>query len=133
MLVDWLPWNHTFGGNHNVGLTLYNGGTLYIDDGKPTPAGIAETLRNLREISPTIYFNVPRGFEEVATAMESDEVLGHPVVRPFFQRVLDDLWTSGTGSASRITRMQLLAQPSVDSRYARRSIDADCHWPVSIG
>ncbi|HMN81447.1 MAG TPA: feruloyl-CoA synthase [Burkholderiaceae bacterium] len=75
VLVDWLPWNHTFGGNHNVGLTLYNGGTLYIDDGKPTPAGMAETLRNLREISPTIYFNVPKGFEEIAAAMESDETL----------------------------------------------------------
>jgi feruloyl-CoA synthase len=59
VLVDWLPWNHTFGGNHNVGIALYNGGSLYIDDGKPTPAGIAETLRNLREIAPTIYFNVP--------------------------------------------------------------------------
>src|SRR5439155_1023924 len=61
VLVDWLPWNHTFGGNHNVGLTIYNGGTLYIDDGKPTPALIGETLRNLREIAPTVYFNVPMG------------------------------------------------------------------------
>ena len=60
VLVDWLPWNHTFGGNHNVGLTIYNGGTLYIDEGKPTPALIHETLRNLREISPTVYFNVPK-------------------------------------------------------------------------
>lgn len=75
VLVDWLPWNHTFGGNHNVGITLYNGGTLYIDDGKPTPAGIAETLRNLREISPTVYFNVPKGFEEIATAMDTDAQL----------------------------------------------------------
>jgi feruloyl-CoA synthase len=75
MLVDWLPWNHTFGGNHNIGITLANGGTLYIDDGKPTPAGIAETLRNLREISPTVYFNVPKGFEEIARAMDSDAPL----------------------------------------------------------
>ncbi len=75
VLVDWLPWNHTFGGNHNVGLTLYNGGTLYIDEGKPTPKGIATTLRNLREISPTVYFNVPKGFEEIAFAMDSDTVL----------------------------------------------------------
>ncbi len=75
VLVDWLPWNHTFGGNHNVGLTLYNGGTLYIDDGKPTPKGIATTLRNLREISPTVYFNVPKGFEEIAFAMDSDTAL----------------------------------------------------------
>ncbi|MBE2242100.1 MAG: feruloyl-CoA synthase [Burkholderiaceae bacterium] len=75
VLVDWLPWNHTFGGNHNVGLVLYNGGTLYIDEGKPTPTGIGETLRNLREISPTIYFNVPKGFEAIADAMDSDPAL----------------------------------------------------------
>lgn len=75
VLVDWLPWNHTFGGNHNVGIVLYNGGTLYIDGGKPTPGAIAETLRNLREISPTVYFNVPKGFEQIAAAMDSDPVL----------------------------------------------------------
>ncbi|HEX6721210.1 MAG TPA: feruloyl-CoA synthase [Burkholderiaceae bacterium] len=75
VLVDWLPWNHTFGGNHNIGITLANGGTLYIDDGKPTPGGIGETLRNLREISPTVYFNVPKGFEEIARAMDSDPLL----------------------------------------------------------
>ena len=75
VLVDWLPWNHVFGGNHNVGITIYNGGTLYIDDGKPTPKGIAETLRNLREISPTVYFNVPKGFEEIALAMDGDAQL----------------------------------------------------------
>ncbi|MDQ0085325.1 feruloyl-CoA synthase [Variovorax boronicumulans] len=75
VLVDWLPWNHTFGGNHNVGIVLDNGGTLYVDDGKPTPGGMAETLRNLREIAPTIYFNVPTGFEAIAHAMETDAVL----------------------------------------------------------
>ncbi|HET9205358.1 MAG TPA: AMP-binding protein, partial [Burkholderiaceae bacterium] len=83
VLVDWLPWNHTFGGNHNVGITLANGGTLYIDDGKPTPGGIAETLRNLREISPTIYFNVPKGFEELVEALETDRDLRER----FFQRL----------------------------------------------
>jgi feruloyl-CoA synthase len=75
VLVDWLPWNHTFGGNHNFGLTLYNGGTLYIDDGKPVPALIGETLRNLRDIAPTVYFNVPTGFEAIANAMKSDAQL----------------------------------------------------------
>jgi feruloyl-CoA synthase len=87
VLVDWLPWNHTFGGNHNVGLVLYNGGTLYIDDGKPTPGGMAETLRNLREIAPTIYFNVPTGFEAIAHAMKADAVLRRNLlsrVRMFF-------------------------------------------------
>jgi feruloyl-CoA synthase len=75
VLVDWLPWNHTFGGNHNIGIALYNGGTLYLDDGKPTAKGIAATLRNLREIAPTIYFNVPKGFEEIARAMDHDPAL----------------------------------------------------------
>ena len=87
VLVDWLPWNHTFGGNHNIGLTLYNGGTLYIDDGKPTPALMAETLRNLREVAPTIYFNVPTGFEAIAHAMKADAVLRRNLlsrVRMFF-------------------------------------------------
>jgi feruloyl-CoA synthase len=81
VLVDWLPWNHTFGGNHNVGIVLYNGGTLYIDDGKPTPKGIAETLRNLSEISPTVYFNVPKGYEEISAAMEDDPTLRETLFR----------------------------------------------------
>lgn len=87
VLVDWLPWNHTFGGNHNFGLTVYNGGTLYIDDGKPVPALMGETLRNLREIAPTVYFNVPTGFEAIAHAMKTDAELRRNLlsrVRMFF-------------------------------------------------
>ncbi len=83
VLVDWLPWNHTFGGNHNFGIALYNGGTLYIDEGRPVPQLIGETLRNLREIAPTVYFNVPRGFEEIAQALQADDVLA----KNFFSRV----------------------------------------------
>ncbi len=75
VLVDWLPWNHTFGGNHNFGMVVFHGGTLYIDDGKPTPALMHETLRNLREIAPTVYFNVPTGFEAIAHAMKTDDLL----------------------------------------------------------
>jgi len=83
VLVDWLPWNHTYGGSHNVGIALYNGGSLYIDDGKPVAGKFEETLRNLREISPTAYFNVPKGWEELAIALETDE----PLRRRFFARV----------------------------------------------
>lgn len=83
VLVDWLPWNHTFGGSHNVGIALYNGGTLYIDDGKPVNGKFEETLRNLREIAPTIYFNVPKAWEELAIALESDAQLRET----FFSRV----------------------------------------------
>jgi feruloyl-CoA synthase len=75
ILVDWLPWNHTFGGNHNFGMVIYNGGTMYLDDGKPTPALMHETLRNLREIAPTVYFNVPTGFEAIANALKVDDLL----------------------------------------------------------
>jgi len=103
VLVDWLPWNHTFGGNHNFGLTIYNGGTLYIDDGKPTPALMHETLRNLREVAPTVYFNVPTGFEAIAQAMHTDDSLRRTMlsrVRMFFY----------AGAA--------LAQPVWDSLFA---------------
>ncbi|NIE62923.1 feruloyl-CoA synthase [Burkholderia sp. Ax-1719] len=83
VLVDWLPWNHTFGGSHNVGIALYNGGTLYIDDGKPVAGKFEETLRNLREIAPTVFFNVPKGWEELTAALESDAALRER----FFSRV----------------------------------------------
>ncbi|MEN9609397.1 MAG: hypothetical protein RLZZ628_211 [Bacteroidota bacterium] len=74
-IVDWLPWNHTFGGNHNLGMTVYNGGSLYIDGGNPTPKGIETTLQNLREIAPTVYFNVPKGFEELIPRLKEDKIL----------------------------------------------------------
>lgn len=75
VLVDWLPWNHTFGGSHNVGIVLYNGGSFYLDDGKPTAQGFAQTLRNLKEVSPTAYLTVPKGWEELASALEQDAEL----------------------------------------------------------
>jgi feruloyl-CoA synthase len=83
VLCDWLPWNHTFGGNHNVGIVLYNGGTLYIDDGRPTPEGFATTLANLREIATTAYFNVPRGYDLLVPALRADAAF----CRHFFSRV----------------------------------------------
>ena len=75
VVVDWLPWNHTFGGSHNALLVLFNGGSLYIDDGKPVPGLVEETYRNLREISPTVYFNVPKGFELLAAQLLDDAAL----------------------------------------------------------
>ncbi len=83
VIVDWLPWNHTFGGNHNIGLTLYNGGSMYLDAGKPMPGGIEETVRNLREISPTVYFNVPKGYESLLPYLREDKALR----AKFFQRL----------------------------------------------
>jgi feruloyl-CoA synthase len=83
VLVDWLPWNHTAGGNHNFGLVLYNGGTLYIDDGKPVPGQIEKTVRNLRDVAPTIYFNVPRGYEALLPHLREDAAL----CKNFFSRL----------------------------------------------
>ena len=75
VLVDWLPWNHVFGGSHNLGIVLTHGGTLYIDDGRPSVDGLAETIRNLKEIAPTVYFNVPKGFEVLLPNLRNDDVL----------------------------------------------------------
>jgi feruloyl-CoA synthase len=72
VLCDWLPWNHTFGGNHNVGIVLYNGGMLYLDAGRPLPDGMDATLRNLRDVAPTAYFNVPRGYELLMPHLKAD-------------------------------------------------------------
>ncbi|MPW43316.1 feruloyl-CoA synthase [Acinetobacter sp. Ac_1271] len=75
VLLDWLSWHHTFGGSHNVGIALYNGGTIYIDDGKPVAGKFDETIHNLKEISPTVYLNVPKGWEELTDALEKDAEL----------------------------------------------------------
>ncbi|MBI5716946.1 MAG: feruloyl-CoA synthase [Burkholderiales bacterium] len=75
VLVDWLPWHHTAGGNSNFGLVLRNGGTMYIDEGKPTEAGMAETVRNLREVAPTAIYTVPKGLEMLAQRMLADDAL----------------------------------------------------------
>jgi feruloyl-CoA synthase len=83
VLVDWLPWNHTFGGNNDFGLVLGHGGTLYIDAGKPVPGLIETTVRNLREIPATIAYNAPRGYDALLPFLESDAVLR----RTFFARL----------------------------------------------
>ena len=75
VLVDWMPWHHTAAGNNNFGAIVYNGGTMYIDEGKPTPEGMVETLRNLREIPSTMYYSVPKGLEVLAHEMKRDSVL----------------------------------------------------------
>lgn len=92
VVVDWLPWSHTFGSNHNFNMVLTYGGSLYIDDGNPTPPGVPKTVRNLREIAPTIYFNVPKGYEALIAHFRADEALR----RNFFSR-LKVLFYAGAG------------------------------------
>ena len=109
VLVDWLPWNHTFGGNHNFNLVLRQAGTLYIDAGKPVPALVGETVRNLSEISPTVYFNVPAGYAALLPHLERDP----SVAKNLFARLRlifyagaalpQDLWTRLEASAVRTT------------------------------
>jgi feruloyl-CoA synthase len=77
VLLDWLPWSHTFGSNHNMNMALRHGGTLYIDDGRPLPALVGRTLANLKTVQPTVYFNVPRGYEMMLPALEADLDLAH--------------------------------------------------------
>ena len=105
VVLDWLPWNHTMGGNAGFHALLAEGGTLYIDDGRPVPGMFDETLRNLKEISPTYYTNVPAGFAVLATALENDDALA----KSFFK----DLGILGYGGATLpddlYTRMQRLA------------------------
>jgi feruloyl-CoA synthase len=107
--LDWMPWNHTMGGNALFNPVLTEGGTLYIDDGRPMPGLIDETVRNLREISPTYYANVPAGYAALAAAMEKDDAL----CRSFFKslglmayggaRLPDDLYERMQALAVRAT------------------------------
>jgi feruloyl-CoA synthase len=109
VLVDWLPWNHTFGGNHNFNLVLRHAGTLVIDGGKPVPGLIEETARNLAEVSPTICFNVPAGYAALLPFLEKDEALA----RSFFAQLRlifyagaalpQDLWERLEAVSGRVT------------------------------
>ncbi|GAC1535845.1 MAG: feruloyl-CoA synthase [Polyangiales bacterium] len=87
VLVDWLPWSHTFGGNHDLNLVLMHGGTMHVDDGRPTAQLVGRTVENLRLVSPTLAFNVPRGFDALLPHLEDDEAL-----RTAFFRELDLLF-----------------------------------------
>jgi len=112
VIVDWLPWSHTFGGNHNFNMALVNGGSLYIDDGNPTPPGVPKTVQNLREIAPTIYFNVPKGYEALIPHFHADAELR----RTFFSR-LKVLFYAGAGlNQATWDEMNLLAVETTGER-----------------
>ncbi|MBL1241201.1 MAG: feruloyl-CoA synthase [OCS116 cluster bacterium] len=94
VLLDWAPWNHTAGGNKVFYMALFNGGTLYVDDGSPRPSDIHKTVRNLKDVSPTWYFNVPKGYEALVAEMEDDEEL-----RRGFYKNLKLMWYAGASMA----------------------------------
>jgi feruloyl-CoA synthase len=109
VIVDWLPWNHTFGGNSDFNMILRNGGTLYIDEGKPVPALIEKSVANLRDVSPTMYFNVPRGFALILDHLERDPALA----RHFF-RGLDFLFYAGAALPQSLwDRLEALSLKSI--------------------
>ena len=105
VVLDWLPWNHTMGGNAGFHALLADGGTLYIDDGRPVPGMFEETLRNLREVSPTSYSNVPAGYAVLATALENDEALA----KSFFKNLAILGYGGATLPDDLYLRMQRLA------------------------
>jgi feruloyl-CoA synthase len=103
--LDWAPWHHTAGGNHDVGLVLYNGGTFYIDEGKPLPGAVEHTVRNLKEIAPNWYFNVPKGYEALLPFLRHDAQLR----QNFFSR-MKVLWFAGAALSQPVfDEMQQLA------------------------
>ena len=118
VLVDWPPWSHTFGGNHHFYLVLFHGGTFYINDGKPVPAQIGETIRNLTEIAPTLYYDVPIGFELIAAEMKTNAAL-----RKNLLSRLQMFFYAGAA----------LAQPIWDALYAIEEQELGCRIPMTSG
>ena len=135
VIVDWLPWNHTFGGNHNFNLVLCNGGTIYVDGGKPVPGLVETTARNLKEVAPTMYFNVPRGYDLLLPFLEKDAEL-----RGNFLRDLDVLFYAAAALPQNLwERLEKVAKEAGNTRLAMLSawgstetapLATSVHWPI---
>ncbi len=135
VLCEWLPWNHTFGGNATFNMVLRNGGTLYVDGGKPAPGLVETTVRNLREVSPTMYFNVPRGFDLLLPFLETD-----PALRRTFFKKLDVLFYAGAALPQNLwERLEALAVAENGGKLAMLSawgstetspMAACVHYPI---
>jgi feruloyl-CoA synthase len=106
VLVDWLPWSHTFGGNHNLNMVLHHGGHLVIDEGRPAPGLVEKSARNLAEIQPTIYFNVPRGLDLLLPLLEADDAMA----RRFFERLRVVFYAGAALPQATWDRLQTLAR-----------------------
>jgi feruloyl-CoA synthase len=110
IMVDWLPWSHTFGANHNLNLALFNGGTIYIDDGKPAPPLFPRTVAALRDVPPTLYFNVPAGYALLAPALENDAQLA----QRFFSRLRFMFYAAAALPDALAARLRRLAADHAD-------------------
>ena len=136
MLVEWLPWSHTFGSNHDFNMVLRWGGSLYIDDGKPVPALLPKTVRNLKEISPTVYFNVPRAYDMMVPLLRADAEL-----RESFFRNLKFLFYAGAALPHHLwTALEELSQQTTGEKVLMVSswgstetapMASDCHFRAS--
>jgi feruloyl-CoA synthase len=129
VVVDWLPWNHTFGGNHNFNMVLRNGGTLYIDGGKPVPGLVDTTARNLKEVAPTMYFNVPRGYDLLLPFLEKDAEL-----RRNFFRNLDVLFYAAAALPQNLwERLRRLSDVTMLSAWGSTEtspLATSVHWRI---
>jgi feruloyl-CoA synthase len=129
VIVDWLPWNHTFGGNHNFNLVLRNGGTLYVDGGKPVPGLIDTTARNLKEVASTMYFNVPRGYDLLLPFLEKDEAL-----RRNFFKDLDVLFYAAAALPQNLwDRLRKLSDVTMLSAWGSTEtspLASSVHWRI---
>jgi feruloyl-CoA synthase len=119
VLVDWLPWSHTFGGNHNLNLALFNGGTIYIDDGRPAPPMFPRTVAALKQVPPTLYFNVPAGYALLAPALENDADLA----ARFFSRLRYMFYAAAALPDALAARLRELAK-----RHADHEVPLTSSW-----
>ena len=122
IFLDWLPWHHTFGGNHNLNMVLRNGGTLYIDGGKPIAGAIQTTVDNLQELSPTVYFNVPAGYDLLLGFLEKDAVLA----TKFFKDLHILFFAAAALPESIWTRLQALID-----QYASHGVPITSSWGLT--
>jgi feruloyl-CoA synthase len=135
VLLDWLPWNHTFGGNHNFNMVLRQGGTLYIDDGKPAPGLVEKTVANLSDVSPTVYFNVPAGYAMLVPHLEKDAALSERFFRNlqmiFYAGAAlpPDLWARLEALSIRTLGMRVIMTSSWGSTETSPLATA-AHYPI---
>lgn len=135
VLVEWLPWSHTFGSNHNLNMILRWGGTIYIDEGKPTPALLEKTVRNLKDVSPTIYFNVPRAYDMLVPLLRQDKQL-----RERFFRRLNLIFYAGAALPQHLwSALEELSEATTGTKVTMVSswgstetapMCTDCHFPA---